>query len=73
MSRPVKHWQRPQVSYLKTNWDIATNSVICSFGLGGITRDRDGEIMPAFCSNLPTCFKPEIVEALALRKAMIMC
>lgn len=41
--------------------------------LGGLVRNLEGNVIALFCLKLPTTYSPEVAEALALRKTMLIC
>lgn len=73
MSRQNLKWQPPKALFIKTNWDAAIASLSIYFGLGGIVRNLDGDILAAFCSNLLGPLKPKIAEAMALSCSPKLC
>lgn len=71
MCSMVCRWTAPIGSQLKFNWDAAISSN--SSGLGGCIRDKEGEVILSFSCNLHSLLEPIIVEAMALRKVMLIC
>lgn len=69
----AKQWIKPKEHQVKINWDAALNVSNHSTDLGGLIRDSKGDVLLAFCSNLGTLIEPYMAEALALRKAMVLC
>lgn len=55
------------------NWDAAVNQQANTIGIGGIVRDSDGEVLATFRIPQAPAQKPEVAEALALRKSMQVC
>lgn len=43
-----------------------------SSGLGGVTRDANGDVYVSFSCKVSHIFNPEVAEALTLRKVMFL-
>lgn len=69
-SQAVQKWTKPQGNQVKTNCDAAVSSITNTTRLGGLIKDASSEVLVSFCSSCSYALKPEIVEALALRKAI---
>ncbi|KAL2944065.1 hypothetical protein RDABS01_032412 [Bienertia sinuspersici] len=68
-SKPEQVWQTPGCGTYKVNSDAA-----CfedgSYGIGGIMRDHEGDVMVAMCDRTQGNGDPEVAEALAARQAL---
>ncbi|KAF5467400.1 hypothetical protein F2P56_017226 [Juglans regia] len=42
-------------------------------GLGVIVRDAEGEVQASICCNIDAELQPAVVEAMALRRALMLC
>lgn len=63
-------WQTPPHNYLKANCDAGLDSQSKTTGIGGIVRDKNGNVLASFYFKLDGIHKPIIVEAVALRRTM---
>lgn len=68
----IMKWQLPKANIIKANWDAALNTQIVTSGLGGIFRDLSAELFTSFYSAQQLVKNLELVEALALRKVMLL-
>lgn len=69
----AKQWVKPNEQQVKFNWDATLNVSKHATGLEGLIRDSRGEVMVAFNNNLGILNEAYLAEALALRKAMVLC
>lgn len=69
---PNRAWKPPAINQLKFNWNTSLNYRLNTIGLGMILKDFKGDILASACCNKPNQYRPVIVEALALRKAVLI-
>lgn len=65
-------WKQSQMLQLKLNWDAAILSTTNNTSLGCIIRVAEGEVIATQCSSFKPVMKLELVEAMALRKSMLL-
>uniref|UniRef100_A0A803NYV7 Uncharacterized protein n=1 Tax=Cannabis sativa TaxID=3483 RepID=A0A803NYV7_CANSA len=64
------NWTAPDAGFLKVNVDGAVFSASGSFGVGGLARDSNGQLIEAFCMHKAGCFQPSLVEAIGVKEAL---
>lgn len=68
----ARYWHPPEHHSLKTNWDVKFLSNTNIGSLRGVTRDSKGDILVSFSCRAENTLN-QVVETLALRKAIIIC
>nr|POF23783.1 hypothetical protein CFP56_13720 [Quercus suber] len=70
---PVARWTPPETDVFKVNFEGAVIPGSQKIGVGIVIRDSEGQIMAALSEKLrvPRIQKPEVVEAIAARRAII--
>lgn len=71
--RRLVKWEKPPELAMNTNWDAAIDAHHRRVGVGVVIRDSNGEMLACLCSKFDHTKNPIIVEALALRRAAILC
>ncbi|KAM6544988.1 hypothetical protein CsatB_025724 [Cannabis sativa] len=64
------NWTAPDAGFLKVNVDGAVFSASGSFGVGGLARDSNGQLIEVFCMHKAGCFQPSLVEAIGVKEAL---
>ncbi|XP_042956923.1 uncharacterized protein LOC122292545 [Carya illinoinensis] len=66
-------WTKPDAQWVKANWDASISAAMKKVGMGMVIWDEEGEIMAYLCTAVDCLQDPTIGEALALRRAMLLC
>lgn len=69
----VVKWDKPTELVVKANWDAAIDAQHKRVGITVVIRDSEGEMLAYLCSTIEYTKKLIVAEALALRRAAILC
>lgn len=58
---------------IKANWDAAVDVHSRRVGVGVIIKNSERDMLVCLCSNVGNLMKSIVLEALALRRAMVSC
>lgn len=70
LERASPKWKPPDQGVYKINTDAALDERGFQSGIGVIIRDYQGHVMASLCQNFKACYKPQIVEAMAVLKGI---
>nr|XP_020198784.1 uncharacterized protein LOC109784596 [Aegilops tauschii subsp. strangulata] len=68
---PPEKWMPPETDWVKLNVDGAVSSASGNGGGGVVARDHAGAFRGALAQPFPNCSKPELVELMACRQALV--
>lgn len=66
-------WKKPELGFIKINWDVAIDKEGKKMGVGIVARDHDGQVVAAL--STPRCFitDPTTAEAMGVWKVAEFC